>query len=301
MSNKLVSIIIPSFNSAQWVCNAIDSSLQQTYSNCEVIVIDDGSTDNTRELIFQRYGETVKYIYQNNQGVASARNNGLSNASGEYIQFLDADDLIAPSKIAKQVALLEDNPEFDVAYSDFKYFCDDNSCNFSDSPELFKSKYSSGDILNLLLSGNFIVIHAALVKKKAVIKAGSFDCRMVCEDYDLWLRIANNGGKFIYSGGELAFYRVLSGSRSSNKAVQLIATIDVIKNISNYHKLVGQSKVLANRYLSELYSELSDNYIDQLKHYQALSAAILSCLYDVSKKCKLRKTMLTILRGKWFS
>jgi len=103
MANKLVSIIIPSYNSRQWVCDAIDCSLQQTYPHCEVIVVDDGSTDGTAELLSTNYGDKIRYVYQENRGLSGSRNTGLRNARGDYIQFLDADDLIALDKLEIQV------------------------------------------------------------------------------------------------------------------------------------------------------------------------------------------------------
>ena len=98
-SNPLVSIIIPAYNARRLIGESIDSVLNQTYSNCEILVIDDGSTDGTRAFLQHRYGDQIRYIYQKNQGRGAARNYGLRLARGKYIQFLDADDLILPDKI----------------------------------------------------------------------------------------------------------------------------------------------------------------------------------------------------------
>ena len=126
--SELVSIIIPSYNSAQWVCDAIDSCLHQNHRFCEIIVVDDGSTDNTRDLLQHKYGDRIKYIYQENMGLAGARNTGLRHATGEFIQFLDADDLIHPNKIRLQVEQMKDLASPSVSYTDY-YRCDINDNN----------------------------------------------------------------------------------------------------------------------------------------------------------------------------
>jgi glycosyltransferase involved in cell wall biosynthesis len=105
INNRLVSIIIPSHNSRKWVCDAIDSSLQQTYSHCEVIVVDARSTDNSKTLLQEKYSDKIRYVYQQNRGLAGARNTGIRHAKGEYLQFLDADDTITTDKIERQYSV----------------------------------------------------------------------------------------------------------------------------------------------------------------------------------------------------
>src|SRR5678815_4002115 len=105
-----VSVIIPTFNCARFLCQAINSALSQTYTDYEIIVVDDGSTDETGNLITQ-YGSKIVYLYQSNGGVSSARNLALSRSSGEFIAYLDADDLWYPKKKKKQVAFLDSHKE----------------------------------------------------------------------------------------------------------------------------------------------------------------------------------------------
>src|SRR5437016_1233967 len=106
----LVSAVIPAYNYARFVCRAVDSVLAQTYPHLECIVVDDGSTDNTLEVLAP-YGDHIRVITQKNAGLSAARNTGVRNAGGEYVGFLDADDWWQPQKIAKQVALAEKRPE----------------------------------------------------------------------------------------------------------------------------------------------------------------------------------------------
>ena len=106
MAKPLVSVIIPAYNSADFIDEALKSVFDQTYKDLEIIVVDDGSTDDTRAVL-EKYGDRVNYHYQDNNGPASARNRGIKLARGKYIAFLDADDLWLPTKLEKQVALFK--------------------------------------------------------------------------------------------------------------------------------------------------------------------------------------------------
>ena len=108
---KLVSVIVPNFNYGRFLKSTIDSALGQTYNNLEVIVVDNGSTDNSR-FILESYGEKIRTIFQNNQGQAAARNNGIAIARGDFIALLDADDYWESSKIEQQLALISNQSEF---------------------------------------------------------------------------------------------------------------------------------------------------------------------------------------------
>ena len=98
----LVSVIIPIHNSGSWICHTIDNVLSQSYPRCEMLVIDDGSTDGSVHLIQETYGARVTYLYQDNAGPARARNRRIERANGEFIQFLDSDDFLGPDKIARE-------------------------------------------------------------------------------------------------------------------------------------------------------------------------------------------------------
>ncbi|MDB6115980.1 MAG: putative glycosyl transferase, partial [Lacunisphaera sp.] len=115
MSSPLASIIIPCFNAGRWVAATLDSALAQTWSRCEVILIDDGSTDDSLAIARTFVPRGVQVISQPNRGASAARNHGLRAARGEFIQFLDADDLISPDKIAAQIELLRARPAGTVA------------------------------------------------------------------------------------------------------------------------------------------------------------------------------------------
>jgi glycosyltransferase involved in cell wall biosynthesis len=108
-----VSVVIPAYNCAAYVGQAVDSVLRQTYTDWEIIVVDDGSRDDTK-LILEQYGDRIRYIYQQNQGVSIARNRGIELARGEFIAFLDADDYFLPDKIAAQIAVFAAQPNLGI-------------------------------------------------------------------------------------------------------------------------------------------------------------------------------------------
>ena len=110
MPEPLVSVVIPSFNYARFLVDCVDSALAQTYPHREIIVVDDGSTDNTRQVL-EHYGDKIVYIHQSNQGLSQARNTGIHAAKGEFIALLDSDDLWHPRKLELQIRCMKDHPE----------------------------------------------------------------------------------------------------------------------------------------------------------------------------------------------
>lgn len=208
--SALVSIIIPSWNAAAYVKEAVDSALAQTYQNIEVILIDDGSTDNTKEALAPYWSNPkFRYLYQLNKGLASARNTGIRAAKGAYIAFLDSDDMFMPEKIEKQVAVLEAQPDFAVCYSDLYHFEDGNPRKFYH--HRYAAIYPSGDIFEPLLHTQFLNPLTLVVRREVFVRHGMFDETLRrSEDWDLWLRWAHAGVKFFYLEEPLAYYRIRS-------------------------------------------------------------------------------------------
>ncbi|MFB2935695.1 glycosyltransferase [Aerosakkonemataceae cyanobacterium BLCC-F154] len=202
---KLVSIIIPCFNAQRWLSEAIDSCLQQTYPNIEIIVIDDGSTDNSLEII-KSYKDRIIWDTGINKGGNYARNKGFALSKGEYIQYLDADDYILPEKIANQVQAFE-KMEGDVIYSDWRYkkHLSDGS-SYLDSVEICGPK---NDFLESLLSNDqWVPLVGLLFTREAIINKGCWDESLkAAQDRDFLMTIAINGGKFVYQPGCDSIYR----------------------------------------------------------------------------------------------
>ncbi len=180
-----VSIILPTHNRKAFVLEAADSVLAQTYEDFELIVVDDGSADGTGEALKQ-YGESLHYLYQANQGVSVARNNGLALAQGEFIAFLDSDDLWLPKKLAIQVAFMDQHPQAQICYTDELWVRRGVRVN----PKKRHAKYS-GEIYPHCLPLCIISPSSALMRRGLFAQVGPFDPGLpVCEDYDLWLRVA---------------------------------------------------------------------------------------------------------------
>lgn len=217
-NDPFVSIIIPAYNAAGYLKEAVDSALSQTYKNCEVVVVDDGSTDGTKNVLGSHVADgRIKYIYQPNKGLASARNTGIRAAKGEFIALLDADDVFLPAKVGEQISALESRPDFGVCYSDLLHFTDPpatraTAMRAGTEPRKFyhhRYGYPSGDILAPLLRRQFINPLAVLARKSIFEEYGYFDENLRrSEDWDLWLRWAHAGVKFYYLAKPLAYYRM---------------------------------------------------------------------------------------------
>ncbi len=181
-----ISIIIPTFNRAERIQTAIESVLQQTYQNFELIIVDDGSTDNTGEII-KSYGNQLKCFFQTNQGVSAARNFGIKKSKANYICFLDSDDEWLTNKLEIQVTLIKSNPEVKICYTDEIWIRNGIRVN----PKKGHNKYS-GWIYQRCLPLCIISPSSVMIDAEVFEKVGMFDTQMtVCEDYDLWLRISH--------------------------------------------------------------------------------------------------------------
>jgi glycosyltransferase involved in cell wall biosynthesis len=180
-----ISVIIPTFNRAHTLKRAIDSVLCQTYAPHEIIVIDDGSTDNTSELL--THYQNLKVIKTENQGVSLARNLGIQAASGEWIAFLDSDDEWLPFKLQKQVAMIEDRPHLKLIHSDEMWIRKDVRVN----PHKKHQKGGGDQYLPSLLMC-MISPSATIMQRETLFELGLFDeSYPCCEDYDLWLKFTS--------------------------------------------------------------------------------------------------------------
>jgi len=179
-----VSIIIPTFNRRDYITIALDSVLAQTYKDYEIIIIDDGSSDDTKEIL-KPYQNNIRYFYQDNRGIPTTRNKGIREAQGNYIAFLDSDDYWLPEKLERQIECFKQNPHYGMVAT---------RCSSITPFGRFRKKNrpgKSGWILNNLFKANFIRTSSAMIKKECFEKIGLFDQSLPeCEEYDLWLRIA---------------------------------------------------------------------------------------------------------------
>ncbi|MBC7251743.1 MAG: glycosyltransferase [Anaerolineae bacterium] len=217
-----VSVIIPTYNRADMVCEAIDSVMTQTLKDVEVIVVDDGSNDGTGDLLRERYGERIRYFYQENQGRAVARNRGVRASRSPYLLFLDSDDWLLPDALRQQAEFLDAHPDVDVVYSD-GYYCDATGQPIQHI-SLERPPVPEGKLLEVMVLHNVVVAtHSALVRRRALDRLGDpyFDETLRgTEDADLWLRLAAVGATFAYQDVLTCKYRLHEGNASSRTSPQ---------------------------------------------------------------------------------
>jgi glycosyltransferase involved in cell wall biosynthesis len=213
----LVSIIIPTYNRAQLLRLTVESVLAQTYPALEIIVVDDGSTDDTPAVMAQYAGRVI-YLRQANQGEAAARNRGIRTASGEYLTFLDHDDLFLPTKIERQVEVMDARPKVGLVHCGY-YHIDENGDRLEKVVFL-----PERDILKELVHVCFIWQGGPLVRRQCLERVGLFEEGNWSADWDMWLRIALAGFEFACIQEPLGAYRIIPGS--------MMARIDKLEEAS---------------------------------------------------------------------
>jgi len=211
----LVSVIIPTFNRALYLTEAIESVIAQNYRPIECIIVDDGSEDNTKEIINQflhrkEFGFLIKYFYQNNAGSQMARNKGTIESTGEFIQYLDSDDLLYPLKIQTQVNYLLAHPECDAVFGDWRVGLPENNT-------LVKA-YAKENLIEQMLTGRCIHTLSILMRRSAVQKIGEWDVSVKRnQEIDYHLRGIIEGCIFHYQMGECGLWRTHQNERIANK------------------------------------------------------------------------------------
>lgn len=248
MSDERVSVVIPSYNYAHFLPSAINSALAQTHRNIEVIVVDDGSVDHTASVATS-YGDRIRYIRQENQGLSAARNRGLLAAEGTLIQFLDADDVLGRTSVQKRVAYLERYPDISAV------IC--RTCYFSKSPPLSLLapllrgwRQPLPSVVDLALHfRNIAPPHAFLVRKSAIDQHGlKFDTQLrACEDYDFWFRLALYSGPPGVLRSGWVYYRQHPGSMSRQLANQYRHDAELCRRVFRWvhseHQRMGERSI----------------------------------------------------------
>lgn len=211
-----VSVIIPTYNRAALLGDAIESVLAQQHPDIEIIVADDGSTDETSAVASQ-YGDKIRYLALPHRGQPAApRNSGLAVATGDFIAFLDSDDLYLPNKLALQLPVIEANPHVGVVYSNGHFFIDQPDQPTGTVQDGLPTP--SGAIFGDLLRGNFLSTPVVLIRRSVLQKVGNFNedqALMPVEDYELWLRLAMQTD-ILYVPGDVAAIRHHTQNISGN-------------------------------------------------------------------------------------
>jgi glycosyltransferase involved in cell wall biosynthesis len=240
MLNTLVSVIIPTYNRAKTICRSVDSVINQTYEDIEIIVVDDGSTDDTASILLQ-YGKKIRVIYQSNTGPSTARNIGAASANGEIIAFLDSDDTWMPEKIERQLKLmLANGNKVSCCICNAQTISNGIITMTSFEKSDIRSKLDEGYWLNpaQLLASRFVLFNqVAAIKREAFIKIGGFKEHLrVLEDYDLAFRLSLLGPWAFISDTLVTKYDEPDGlgvSAMKTPLIQAVAWEKVIKEFLN--------------------------------------------------------------------
>lgn len=193
MNDATISIILPCYNGVRWISEAIESILDQTYRDFELIIIDDGSTDSSKEMVASHLSdERVHYVYQENRGFSAAVNRGITEGSGNLIGFIGQDDLWMPNKLELQVKSFCELKEVDLVHSDYCFINHEGRIIQMRDVKIPNVSLKK-EVVKRLFLGNFIGFETVLVKRKCFDEVGFFDERMVgFSDHDMWLRIAGS-------------------------------------------------------------------------------------------------------------
>lgn len=251
----LVSVIIPCYNHGKYLAESVGSVLEQDYPAVEILLVDDGSTDNTRQEA-EKFGD-VNYIYQHNQGLSAARNTGLLHSKGDMLVFLDADDWLLPNAISTNIGYLQANPAAAfVSGAHDKVFIDKQQV-IEVSCEITQNHYTH------LLQGNYIGMHAAVMYRRRVFDEFAFDTSLrSCEDYDLYLKIARKY-PVMHHREKIAAYRLHTTNMSGNIPFMLKNVLAVLDRQQNKLKTAQEKQafrhghaVWKDYYGKELYQKM---------------------------------------------
>lgn len=228
----LVSVIMPAYNSARFLAESVRSVQAQTFGGWELIVVDDGSTDETAAVArgFVEADPRVRYVARPNGGQAAARNTGLGEARGPLVAFLDSDDLWLPEKLAAQLAVLEDRG-VDLVYTDGHIFSEDGAEWPDEHFYIVPGETRGVEMFRTLFRSNRIGTLSVLVKRSALDAVGLFDedrAYQNCEDYDLWMRLAKWGAGFYGMSEKLMRYRRHAAATTYSASKLLSPMLNVI-------------------------------------------------------------------------
>ena len=268
-SQKLVSIVIANYNMGKFLPLAVQSVLNQTYANIEIHVVDDGSTDNSTEVMKQFDSDPrVHYHYKPNQGQASAKNRGILESKGDFVAFLDADDLWTPTKIEKQMPCFNTSSKVGVVYTNYTLMTEEGEI----IPAPLR-KYYSGNITGRLLIENIVTGMTSIVRKECFETVGLFDESLPMGiDYDLWLRISAKY-EFLFLDEITYLYRQWGGQMSHNYMKRYECGIKIMKKFLETHPGLVDQKTIdeawAHTYVGRgrCLAEFKKNRLGALKDY----------------------------------
>jgi glycosyltransferase involved in cell wall biosynthesis len=263
-----ISIVIPAYNAEKTILDTITSAQNQTFSDFEIIIINDGSTDKTLELINTLKDIRIKVFSYDNRGLSTARNRGIGLAVGDFITFLDADDLWTADKLELQFLALQNYPKAGLAYSWTSFMDEQGKTYYADKP-----KFVAGDVLKELLQGNFLCSGSNPLIKRSVIEAvGEFDPTLrSAEDWNYWLRIAERWEFALVPKAQI-FYRQSAKSMSSKVEYMEKFQLEVVERA--FKSAPKKLKGLKVKSLSYIYQYSAKLYLERNLDIKKLDTAI---------------------------
>jgi glycosyltransferase involved in cell wall biosynthesis len=259
--SKLVSVIIPCYNAERWVGEAVASCLQQTYQPIEVIVIDDGSTDGSLDVL-RSFGAKIRWESGPRRGACHTRNRGFSLSEGRYIQFLDADDYLLPEKIGRQVSFLEETGA-DVVYGDWRH-----QFHQLDGSVVMGERQVSGDqmdVLESLLGSWWTANMTLLMRREVVTRGGGWDESLEAgQDHDLFISVAMTGADVRYQPGCHSVYRRYGSATvsTSNRLRWLESRWRLFEKAEGKLNIEGRLSTEYRSALAHSYFSIARNYYD---------------------------------------
>lgn len=247
------SIVIPAYNAEKFIETALKSVVDQSYKNFEIIIIDNGSIDGTKNIIDKIISNntniSIKLIILNpNKGISKARNIGILNSTGDYISFLDADDVWYKNKLEKVKNVIDDNPEVDVIW----HWENHVSSTFRKEVK-YKSINNEKPYEDLLFNNNRLSTSATSVRRASINNIGGFSPKYIAgeEDYDCWLRLAREKSKFYLIKEALGEFRIYDGSTSSKVLKHNSAVLNMLKEHMEY---LEKDRSYSKRYLTKIFT-----------------------------------------------
>ncbi len=301
-TSPLVSVIIPAFNAQSSIAKTLDSILAQTYRSLEIIVVDDGSTDDTAAIV-KGYGERVQYYYQNNSGgCAVPRNTGIKHSSGSYLCFFDADDLMVCDRIAGQVEFMERNPEVGLVFCDYRNLLNEvpYSVSHFQTCSLLGQKLQNKQSLTLeepnliLVQENFGSAGSLLIRRDALKHAEHFEPTLkACEDFHFYYRIARRTPVGIVN--KVGTLRRLHGNNMSGNLVRMLSEGIRSRSMLRDNETDARLSAGLNRYIADSFSSLARYYADNT-HFALSFQAELKALTSQFQWSRAKKSFRNIAR-----
>jgi glycosyltransferase involved in cell wall biosynthesis len=257
-----ISVVIPAYNAGLFLGETLDSVLAQSYPAHEILVVDDGSTDDTAEVV-GRYGDAVRYLRQDNQGQAVARNTGIQAATGDWIALLDSDDLFLPDRLRRAAETIEANPRLVGVYSAFDYLYEDGTLSFFPA-------FPARELWPALRYRSPILPSTTTIRRSALLEVGGFR-KVFIEDWDLWFRLVRrySAAAFQELSESLLHYRRWDGNATNNHIRYAKGMLDLIdhtllEDLSGIERVIWKRKIEA-RIHHELAVELRNS--DDPRHF----------------------------------